>query len=106
MNQIPGFALAAHAVPTPRLKPAVTMTSKLWSMYACRSFAYSDASLGTVYGGFAALMAAAPFVAPRYVYSLKFLSFTVPTSVTTPILYCDGSVGSLWSLPAVNAAHG
>src|SRR5918993_3171 len=34
-------------------------------------------------------MAAAPCCAPTNVYSLKFLSLTVPTSVTTPILRSD-----------------
>src|SRR5919198_4823860 len=49
------------------------------------SVAYSDASFGTANGTSPAVpMSAAPAWAPLYVYSLKFLSLIVPTSVTTP----------------------
>jgi len=48
------------------------------------SAAYSEASFGTVTWGAGAPMSAAPFVAPSNEYWLKFLSSTVPTSVTTP----------------------
>src|ERR687896_1670815 len=46
---------------------------------------YCEASGGTNTGGSSAPTAAAPLTAPTYVYSLKFLSLTVPTSVTTAI---------------------
>src|ERR671930_381661 len=51
------------------------------------SVAYSDASFGTANGTSPVVpMSAAPACAPLYEYSLKFLSLTVPTSVTTPTL--------------------
>src|SRR5580765_2228958 len=53
------------------------------------SLAYSDWSFGTTAGGFAAPMSLAPCWAPLYEYSLKFLSLSVPMSVTTPILRFD-----------------
>src|SRR5665811_467509 len=53
------------------------------------SAAYSEASFGTTTAGVAAPIAVAPATAPLYEYSLKPLSFTVPMSVTTPILSAD-----------------
>src|SRR3954471_17724389 len=49
------------------------------------SEAYSVLSLGTTTSGSAAPMSWAPSLAPSNEYWLKFLSSTVPTSVTTPI---------------------
>src|ERR1700675_1687217 len=71
-------------------------------------FANSDESLGTTTGGSTAPNALAPFFAPRYVYSLKFLSLTVPTSVATPIFHLVLSVGNWWGPPlwAVAPAQG
>src|SRR6266705_6936974 len=71
-------------------------------------FANSDESFGTTTGGSAAPSAEAPFLAPTYVYSLKFLSLTVPTSVATPIFHLVLSVGNTCVPPlwAVAPAHG
>src|ERR1700682_4659003 len=70
--------------------------------------ANSDESFGTTTGGSAAPRAEAPFLAPTYVYSLKFLSLTVPTSVATPIFHLVLSVGNTCVAPlwAVAPAHG
>src|SRR5688500_18408421 len=91
MNHTSGFASAAMAVSFPRLNPTVTMM--LWpvSMKLWISDAYSDASAGTATLTSPAPTAVAPFCAPTNEYSLKFLSSTVPTSVTTPTFQADGS---------------
>ena len=57
---------------------------------------------GTTYLRSAAPMSVAPATAPSYEYWLKFLSLTVPTSVTTPIL-SDTGVG-VGDAPAQAAA--
>src|SRR5439155_25682660 len=70
--------------------------------------ASSEASFGTTTGGSAAPSAVAPALAPLKVYSLKFLSLTVPTSVVTPIFHLVLSVGNTCVPPlwAVAPAHG
>src|SRR6267143_3624095 len=70
------------------------------------SLRYSDWSFGTTDCGAAALRAAAPSWAPLNEYSLKFLSFSVPMSVTTPILALLQSVGGVCAAPALAPAHG
>src|SRR5205809_3578814 len=70
------------------------------------SLRYSDWSFGTTDCGAAALIAVAPSWAPLNEYSLKFLSFRVPMSVTTPIFALVQSVGGVWAAPALAPAHG
>src|SRR5439155_22165896 len=94
MNQMSGFACAAQFVAWPLLKPAVTIMSKFWSTKPWMFLASSEASFGTTTGGSAAPSAVAPALAPLLVYSLKFLSLTVPTSVETPIFHFVLSVGN------------
>ena len=86
MNQVFGLSWAAWTVADARLKPTVTMTSNFWSTNDLIDGAYSEALVGTIEVGAAAPMAAAPSWAPLNEYSLKFLSLSVPMSVTTPIL--------------------
>src|SRR5215831_6064344 len=88
-NQMPGLSCAAWTVAEARLKPTVTMTSYFWSTNDLIDGAYSDALVGTIDCGSAAPIAAAPSCAPLNEYSLKFLSFRVPMSVTTPIFRLD-----------------
>src|SRR3954468_4374133 len=86
-NQMSGLSWEAWVVVAPRLKPAVTMTLKPWSTNCWMSDAYSEESLGTMLGTLGSSPSAvAPATAPLKVYSLKFLSSSVPMSVTTPIL--------------------
>src|SRR3972149_6118869 len=61
-------------------------------MYAWRAGSYSEASFGTVTGGSAAPIACAPALEPTNVNSLKFLSLTLPPSVTTPIFPWAGAL--------------
>src|SRR5574337_546857 len=89
MNQMFGFALAALIVSLVRLKPTVTMMLKPWLTKLLMSGAYCEASAGTTTFGASAPMSCAPFWAPSKEYWLKFLSSTVPTSVTTPILRAE-----------------
>src|SRR5689334_1813605 len=63
---------------------------------------YSEASFGTTTSGLAAPMSAAPFCAPSYENWLKFLSSTVPTSVTTPIFSDDDGAGVAASVGALD----
>src|SRR5918912_2071848 len=70
------------------------------------SLRYSDWSFGTTDCGAAALIAVAPSWAPLNEYSLKFLSFSVPMSVTPPIFALLQSVGAVWAAPALAPAHG
>src|SRR4051812_46683655 len=70
------------------------------------SLRYSDWSFGTTDCGAVALIAVAPSWAPLNEYSLKFLSLSVPMSVTTPILALLQSVGAVWAAPAFAPAHG
>src|SRR3954454_3309615 len=86
MNHVFGLSWAAFVVADARLKPTVTMTSYFWSISDWMSCAYSAWSLGTIETGSAAPTECAPSTAPLYEYSLKFLSFSDPMSVTTPIL--------------------
>src|ERR671929_1992645 len=70
------------------------------------SLRYSDWSFGTTDCGAAALIAVAPSWAPLNEYSLKFLSFSVPMSVTTPTLALLQSVGAVCAAPAFAPAQG
>src|SRR5450759_1637569 len=64
---------------------------------------YSEASFGTIEDGLAAPSAVAASTAPLKLYSLKPLSFSVPRSVTTPILSVDAE-GAADGLGATDAA--
>src|SRR3990172_2236722 len=85
MNQVAGLSCAFCTVGAARLKAVETMMVKPCSTYAWIEGSYSEASFGTVTGGSAAPIAFAPSFEPTKVNSLKFLSLTLPTSVTTPI---------------------
>src|SRR3954451_11406906 len=85
MNHVFALSWAAFVVADAMLKPTVTMMSYFWSIRDWMSCAYSAWSLGTMETGSAAPTAWAPSWAPLNEYSLKFLSFSVPMSVTTPI---------------------
>src|SRR2546423_10793517 len=87
-NQMFGLALAALMVSLPRLKPVDTMMLKPCVMKLLRRLGYSEADFGTA-NGMSPLTptSLAPACAPLYVYSLKFLSLMLPTSLTTPIFH-------------------
>src|SRR3954453_17353664 len=70
------------------------------------SFRYSDWSFGMTDCGGCALSAVAPSCAPLKEYSLKFLSLSVPMSVTTPIFALLQSVGAVCAAPALAPAQG
>ena len=54
-----------------------------------------DADFGTAYGMSPLTpMSLAPACAPLYVYSLKFLSLRLPTSVTTPIFHVPAALAA------------
>ncbi len=63
------------------------MRLNFWSTNFWMSLAYSDESFGTIAGGELAPMAEAPASAPSNENWLKFLSSSVPTSVTTPTFH-------------------
>src|SRR4029079_1975873 len=65
------------------------MTSNFWATNDLIDEADSGALAGTIEVGSRAPMPAAPAWAPLNEYSLKFLSFRVPMSVTTPIFRAD-----------------
>ena len=97
MNVMSGFALAAFSVAAPEAKPTVTMMSKSWStnvwmfLRVVRRVLRDDGRrLGGADGG-------RPCLGALVVYSLKFLSSSVPTSVTTPILRSE------WAAPEADA---
>src|SRR2546426_11171749 len=111
MNQVFGLSWAAWTVADARLKPTVTMTSNFWSTNDLIDGAYSEALVGTIEVGAAAPIAAAPSCAPLNEYSLKFLSLSVPMSVTTPILRSEwapeaAADGSVEAALAAGAAAG
>ena len=84
MNQMSGL-LGGHGRLDAEVEPGghddvVALVHQAWMCVA-----YSDGILRDDDGRLVGSEGAAPSLAPTNVYSLKFLSLTVPTSVTTPI---------------------
>src|SRR5688572_10090651 len=106
MNVISGFSLAATTISASVLNPAATITLYPDSMNASMPARYCEASAGTNTGGSAAPTASAPATAPAYLYSLKFLSLTVPTSVTTAMRQSPSGAGGTDTSAAGDPAPG
>src|SRR5688500_1568260 len=95
MNLMVGLALAALIVSPPAAKPTVTMMSNFWSTNDWMFLAMSADDWLTAAFGAGAPMRVAPSCAPAHEYSLKFLSLSVPTSVTSPILSAEPEAPAL-----------
>src|SRR4029079_19354473 len=105
MNQTSGLTFATQPGAVPFANPAVTTMLKPSSTNFWMLGMRSLAALGVTNGTSPVMPSVfAAFVAPAYVYSLKFLSSTLPTSVATPILIFVLSVGSVILSPLCAAA--